>query len=184
MLDLAIKHASQLQYKYINIINTPKFKYYMSSPIIEYELPIYTNSQDRLQFVSLLETGEVIGYFGAKLNLLTNTAYDLEIINFVDKNSTFTSDLFNFVDTLYKDYGVDRVVFNVIIGNPAEKLYDRLMNTCGGRVIGVFKNDVRLPDGKLYDVKYYEMFKDSVYQKINDRKINSLTYRDFGRGEV
>jgi hypothetical protein len=50
--------------------------------------------------------------------------------------------------------------FNVVIGSPNEKIYDRLIKLYNGRIVGVFKKDVRLMDNKLYDVKHYEIFKD------------------------
>lgn len=43
------------------------------------------------------------------------------------------------------------------MGNPIEGSYDKMIHRYGGRIIGVEKGEVRLPDGKLYDVKRYEI---------------------------
>ena len=50
-------------------------------------------------------------------------------------------------------------VFSVIIGNPIEPKYDRLIEHYGGRIVGINKEHVMLPDGELYDMKFYEIFR-------------------------
>jgi len=39
-------------------------------------------------------------------------------------------------------------------------------NKYGGRVIGTFSQEARLRDGKLYDVKYYEMMRDKCLRLL------------------
>lgn len=167
MLDFAIRHRNRLQDRYLQTIDDPRFKFYHRSPAMEYSLPIYPDSWEWVQLVSLTPDGDVGGYFGARLNRLTKTAYDMEMINFNGRNEVFTADLFSFIDTLFCYYGMNRLVWNVIAGNPAERLYDRLTVDFGGRVIGVFKQDVMLSDGQLYSVKWYEAFKEDYYRELN-----------------
>ena len=81
------------------------------------------------------------------------------------------------VDLLFKQYGINRAVFNVIVGNPAERLYDRICNKYGGRVIGTFNQEAKLQDGKLYDVKYYEMMRDKCLRVLETEGIGSQEYR-------
>lgn len=42
--------------------------------------------------------------------------------------------------------------FRVVIGNHIEKMYDKYIEKYGGRIIGVRKDEVRLIDGKLYEI--------------------------------
>ena len=110
---------------------------------------------------------------------MTNTAYEVEAINFRDKNIEFTKDLFDFYVVLFKDFGINRMVWNILKGNPAEPLYDRLTKNFGARIVGTFKEEVRLPDGKLYDLKYYELFKKDFFFKVKENEVSSETYREF-----
>jgi hypothetical protein len=48
----------------------------------------------------------------------------------------------------------------VVVGNPAERLYDRVINKYGGRIVGIKEKSTKLIDGLYYDVKLYEIFKE------------------------
>lgn len=178
MLDLAVNHVQKLHERYRMTVNDPKFKYYSRSPAKEYSLQIYNDSYEYVQMVSLIGPKEVGGYFAARLNRITKTAYDLQIMNFYKKNAIFTSDLFSFiVDVILNEYGMERIVFSVIIGNPAESFYDRIVNNYGGKIVGTFTNEIMLPDGKLYDLKYYELYKKEGLCALEDAGVTENTYR-------
>jgi hypothetical protein len=55
------------------------------------------------------------------------------------------------------------------MGNPAEVMWDKLMSKYGGRVVGYREQDVLLEDGKLYDVKEYELMAKNYYTEKGDR---------------
>lgn len=139
---------------------------------MDYFIPIYHDSGEMLQMVSL-DQDKLVGYFGVRFNRETNAAYDLEIIKFGD-SLEFSIDLRDFFVSLYDKFGVEKVIFSVIIGNPAERLYDNVIRTYGGRIVGTFKNDVKLYDGQLYDVKWYEIAKDD----FDFDKFVRLTWRE------
>ncbi len=159
MLKPAIFYAPKLQERFAENIFTDRFKFYFRDPCVDYFIPVYQNSGDMLQFVSLDNQGDVIGYFGARINRETDTAQDLVMINFREPNNTFALDFRDFFLSLFEKFGAKRVVWWVIVGNPAEALYDKAAKRHGGRVVGTFKNDTKLFDGQLYDVKWYELFK-------------------------
>lgn len=182
MLELAINYIPQLQNEFKKTLFKERYKYYFRTPIIDYYIPI-SDSSDEIQYVSLNENKEVIGYFSARLNLINKTGYDLEAINFQnEKTPIFTQDLFNFNCCLFNNYGMNRLVWSVIVGNPAERLYDRLSNNFGARIVGIFKNDVMLYDGNLYDLKYYELFKNDFINRIIETNVTANTYRDLQGG--
>lgn len=52
-----------------------------------------------------------------------------------------------------------------MIGNPAEQIYDRFIAKYGGSVTGVHKETVKLQDGKYYDMKGYELFRDEFSRR-------------------
>lgn len=160
MLALAIQYAPQLQECYQNTLTDPKYRYYMHG-IRRYFIPIEPDDTNKLQYVSLGAYGNVLGLFECNLNRETMTAYEITAIRFTPEyEPEFAADMYRFVvDVIFQQYGMNRVIYNVIIGNKAEKLYDRICERYRGRIVGTFTNEVRLFDGKLYDVKYYEMLK-------------------------
>ncbi|MGE5423389.1 MAG: hypothetical protein ACM3QW_09000 [Ignavibacteriales bacterium] len=178
MLDLAIRHEAELQDLYQQTLFTEKYRFNMNYGAIDYNLEL---SQDAsiIQMVSIHQD-HLIGYLSARINRDTNTAYDIHIMNFMAKNDIFTADLFEFYIMLLNQFGIDRIVWNVIVGNPAEKLYDRLAENYGGRIVGTFKNDVRLYDGQLYDTKWYEMYKNQCMQAIKTKEVDGRSYRKAG----
>lgn len=179
MLDLAIKHVSALQEEYQNTLLADKYRYFFNGTTIDYFLDIDGNSLDRLQMVSLDRHRDVAGYFSASFNRDINTAYEIVIINFRSKNPAFTCDLFDFFVLLFRDFGIERAVWNVVVGNPVESLYDRLAKNYGGRIVGTFRRAARLFDGQLYDLKWYEMYGNECLQAIRNKGVDGLTYRDW-----
>lgn len=160
MLALAIQHAPQLQECYQRTLTDEKYRYYMHG-IRRYFIPIESDDSNKLQYVSLGVYGNVLGLFECILNRETMTAYEITALRFTPEYAPeFAADMYRFVvDVIFQQYGMQRVIYNVIKGNKAEKLYDRICERYGGRIVGTFTSEVRLFDGKLYDVKYYEMLR-------------------------
>jgi len=175
MLDLAINHEEELQARYRETLFSDKHRYYHRFSTVGYFLELSLAS-DVIQMVSL-DDGKVGGFFSANINRETDTAYNLNIINFNDRNPVFTADLFDFFILLFTQFGIERIVWDVIVGNPAESFYDRIAENYGGRVVGFFRNEARLYDGRLYDVKYYEMYRDQALQAVRDKGVDGSSYR-------
>ncbi len=161
MLALAIQYGPQLQECYQKTLADEKCRYYMHG-IRRYFIPLEPDDANKLQYVSLGVYGNVLGLFECNLNRETMTAYEITAIRFTPEyEPEFAADMYRFVvDVIFQQYGMQRVIYNVIKGNKAEKLYDRIIERYGGRIVGTFTNEVRLFDGKLYDVKYYEMLRE------------------------
>lgn len=178
MLDLALLHAEELQARYQQTLFDTKYKYYHRFSTVNYYLELNANS-DQIQMVSL-EDDQIVGFLSTDLNRETNTAFNLNIIKFKADSQDFSADIFAFFIMLFTQFGIERVVWDVIIGNPAEKFYDYIAANYGGRIVGVFRNEARLADGKLYDVKYYEMYREEALQAVEDRRATGYTYRRAG----
>jgi len=180
MLDVAIRHNEELQIRYRETLFNPRYKFYLGFPEMLNFIPMADSGA--IQMVSLNEHGAVIGYIGAKINRITKTAYDHESINFLPgKNDTFTQDIADFDLFLFNELGMDRIIWSVIIGNPVEKLYDRYVDICGTRIVGTFRNEVMLPDGQLYDLKYYEVLKEDFFRTIAKNGAKPSDYRNIGK---
>lgn len=165
MLDLAIKHAQELQHQYLQTIGNEFYQYYRSSPDQLYFIPLADDNRQKLQYVSL-DSSEVVGYIACDIDHLTRTARGLEAIRF-KPSPEFSADLYRFVDLIFDRHGMDKVVWDVVVGNPAEKYFDCLAEAYGINIVGTFHQGVMLPDGQLYDLKYYEFHKQD-FMKMRD----------------
>lgn len=185
MLALAIQYAGQLQECYQATLLNEKYRFYWQGSARSYFVPLEQDDSRKLQYVSVGAYGNVLGFFECNLNHDTATAYNLTAMRFTPEyEPEFAADMYCFVvELLFKRYGINRAVFNVIVGNPAERLYDGICNKYGGRVIGTFSQETRLQDGKLYDVKYYEMMRDKCLRVLETEGIGSYEYRLFLGGD-
>ena len=116
-------------------------------------------TQDSVHYVSVNDYGVVIGYFFTELSRDENDVKSVGVIRFIkDKewDVMFSKDLGNFLIELTEVFR--KIEFSVIIGNPIEKSYDKLVKRFGGRIVGTFTKTCRLKDGRYYDEKWYEIF--------------------------
>jgi len=180
MLELAFKHREELQRKYQEFITTERSKFFYRGFGRQYILNVDDSSSDGIQMVSVGYDGDILGYMGVTINRLTATACSYEAINFVPGNQTYKEDLAQFDINLFTKFGVDRILWSVVVGNPAEKIYDYFADVCGARIVGTFTRDLILSDGKLYDEKYYELLKDDFFRAINHKGLNPKNYRKWG----
>lgn len=156
MLDLAVKHVPELQQRYLGTIGDQRYRYYQARPGQLYYIPLADDNMVGLQYVSIDPAlGGVVGYIGCALDRLTRTAGELEAIRFRE-SPEYSADLYRFLDMIFNRFGMDKVVWDVAVGNPAEGYFDRLAAAYGINIVGTFHNAVMLPDGRLYDRKYYE----------------------------
>jgi hypothetical protein len=99
----------------------------------------------------------VIGYIEYNISRTSNSISSLSIINFTDDKVTFAMDLKHVLTDIFEKYKFRKINFSVIIGNPIEKSYDKMVKKYGGRIVGTYKDDVVLIDGEYYDRKTYEI---------------------------
>ena len=172
MLDLAIKYEDELKKEMVGIMFVEKYKFenvasYYNQTIIRKDLVGW----DEIQMVSVNKEGRVIGYFSVVLCRDTFNLSNLHIINFTDDKVLFAKDLKNFLMKLIERGAIRKLNFTVVIGNPIEESYDKMIEKYGGRIIGIRREDVKLFDGKLYDTKSYEIFMENI------RKLRNKTYK-------
>lgn len=172
MLEMAYLYKECLQKEYTKAILKSDNKFYNCSRYYKFGLEIKENSYDDLQFVSISKEKDeyrINGYFCANLYHETNSVSGVQAIRF-NNSITFSFDLYKFLMNLFDEYNFRKIVWFVIIGNSSEKMYDKIVTKWGGRIVGIFKEHVKLFDGKLYDQKYYEIFKsDYDYRKRSEK---------------
>ncbi len=168
MIDLAINYKDELQGKFRDIWFNDKYKYWNSCSYFS-EFTIDASTWNRHQFVSI-DSGadnEVIGYIGYEIDRDANYCWGLNIINFTDKTNLFALDLGHALKDIFEKFKFNKLRFTVIIGNPIEESYDKIIEKYGGRIIGVQREEVRLIDRKLYDEKLYEI---TLVEYLNSMK--------------
>ncbi len=159
------KDALLKQYK--DIVFEDKYKYWNCDSWWQYEINIENNSWNKLQFVSVDKNDNIIGYLCASIDRDIHSVTSLGVLNFYDINVTFSRDLHKFLYNLLYEYKYRKLNFSVVIGNPAEKMYDKYVKKYNGRIVGVQKDHVKLQDNQFHDLKLYEIMNPNNHQYNN-----------------
>lgn len=170
MLDNAYKYEDQIQSKFFDVWYDPKYQYYFGGPYREvYSLPSCTGNGDPWHsFVSVDKDGEVLGLISYKINEDVKSAHCFGAINFSNNKIIFGLDLCQAIEDIFIKFGLNRLEFTVICGNPAEKHYDRLVKRIGGRILCVRKQVAKALDRTICDDKMYEIMRDD-YLSFKER---------------
>lgn len=169
MLDFAYMHKSELQSEYARTLLLPKFKYQSLFSWIDFGMNIVESMYSNIQMVSLNTEGKVIGYFSCSYDRQSNIASSIYAVNFADKPTPeFAKDLHRFLDSLFTIHFARKLEWCVLIGNPAEKQYDKICKKYGGRIVGTFHKTFKILGGEICDAKYYELFRDD-YEYFKQR---------------
>lgn len=158
MLEVAKKYVDHLRDLNYSIRYNDYYKYYNLGSY--YTEPEYSSSDwNESNYVST-NNGEVKAFFKAYLDRDYMTVTELAIINYSQSYVEFYSDFREFIRRLVI-VGFRKISFSVVVGNPAERTYDRFVKRYGGRIVGTYTSHVKLIDGKYYDLKLYEVFTDN-----------------------
>ena len=167
MLEPAIKYKDQLEKLQLDIWFNDKYKYW-NGGIYYQTLTIDVDSWNRHQFVSVIN-GEVIGYISYNISRGDNSVHSLSIMNFTENKTAFGIDLGYALKDIFERYKFRKLNFDVVVGNPIEKSYDKMIKKYGGRIVGTYKEDVKLIDGEYYDKKLYEILSDEYFASIKNQ---------------
>lgn len=165
MLDVAIKYKEQLEKLQYNIWFNDKYKFWNDDTYYN-SMTIDDNTWERHQFVST-KNEQIIGYISYSVNRKCNYVQNLSIMNFTDDKITFGMDLGQALQDIFEKYNFRKLNFCVVVGNPIEKSYDKMIKKYNGRIVGVFKDDVKLIDNKYYDIKHYEVTRENYMSAKN-----------------
>lgn len=183
MLKLSYTYKEQLNNTYQEIVFQKKYRYYNYGSWWDYNIKVEDNSWDNISMISIDISNNILGYFNADINRSSNKVSSLGIMNFVDKNNIiFSKDMYKFIIDLFIKFNMRKIEFEVVIGNPIEKMYDKYVTKYGGKIIGISKEAIKLDDNCYYDVKHYEIFRKDftrIFQRIHkcksiNNKINKL----------
>jgi len=165
MIDIANKYEKELHDLLLDTWYEDRYKYFHNSCFSE----TYSNSDsnwDNHRFVSKGKDGEILGFICYEVNRSNDYVDGLAAINFSNNRGVLGRDLINVVANIFEKFAFRKLLFSVVVGNPIERSYDRLVQRYGGRIVGTYKDHCKLMDGKYYDRKLYEIFKEDYIRQI------------------
>ena len=156
MLKRAKPYENEIRDFLMNIDNVNYIKYFNYLCYTDYSLVIPDSEYQYIHRVSVDSKGTLLGYIGCQVERITSRVSNFGLVNITKESSIeFTRDIILFFDDLVKTYR--KVSFTVVVGSPAERIYDKIIKTYNGRIVGIQKDEVLLTDHKFYDAKLYEI---------------------------
>lgn len=160
MLENAYLYEEQIKQAMYKIWYDPKYQYYfMGSYHSDFNLNHEEGDWHSREFASLDKNGNLLGLIGYHIDHEINGAAGFGAINFSDNKIIFGMDLCQAIDDIFCKFGMNRLEFHVVIGNPIEKNYDRMAKKYGGRILCTRHDVARDLAGNLCDDKSYEIMR-------------------------
>ncbi|GHT72765.1 hypothetical protein FACS1894110_27060 [Spirochaetia bacterium] len=141
MIDYAKKYENELRAKFYDIAFDPFYKFAIYTPWRnDFEIP--NSTYDYHSFVSI-NGYNIIGYIAYRINREDDSVYRMQIINFIkDRSFLFGKDAFTCAKNIFDAFNFRKLTFDVIIGNPIEKTYDKIIKKYGGRIVGTKEKEM------------------------------------------
>lgn len=165
MLRTAQNYEEQLRILYRETWYDEKYKYYYASPSTrDFSLP--DNNYTSHCYVSVDKDNNVLGYIGYSVDRDSLAVHSFGILSF-GFSLTFARDLQQAIDDIFYKFNFNKIEFNVIHGNPAERAYRSFIKKYGGSEVGTYHKCVKLIDGLLYDSVMFELFREDYISHRN-----------------
>lgn len=159
MLKLAFQYQKNLSKIWQSVVFENKYQFYSCGQDREYNIHIDDGSWKTIQMVSVDKDDNILGYLSATCDRTANKISSVGAINFGGLSLRFSKDFYEFLSSLFDKFGFRKIEWYVIAGNPAEKMYDKIVKKYGGKIVGVQRESTVVFDGTIRDVKEYELFK-------------------------
>jgi hypothetical protein len=167
MLEYAKKYEDKLRELFLNTSFDPfyRFSYCMCYRDV-FELP--KDTWNSMPFVSVYNDS-ILGMIEYKIKRPENAVWELFLVHFGGKDALcpyiFGKDVITAIKDIFEKYHFNKLNFSVVQGNPIEKTYDKLIRRYNGRIVGIKEQETRLIDGKIYDIKEYELLAERYFMK-------------------
>ena len=166
MLAPASQYQTQLSKLWAEKATDPDYLYWHVDIHYNPLADIRNTNYRKDEWVSVVD-GEVVGYFCVLVDKNTRSANDMSIASF-KKSKQYGYDFVTFIKTLERKYRYVR--WAAVDGHPHEKHYLSILKRYNGRVVGVFKNKIKLLNGRLYDEKWYEINNENHASRLKETK--------------
>lgn len=148
-----------------------KYQFYNYGNWWEYKIELTSSSWDKIQMVSVGQKGNILGYLSATIDRQSNKVTNIGAINFGELNVTFSKDFHQFLTELFTKHRFRKICWSVVVGNPAERMYDKIVDKYGGHIVGTHYASTITADGVMRDEKEYELFRDDFLAIFRAKRI-------------
>lgn len=144
-----------------------KYLFYSDNDFYKVVDSLYEDNGSEIQYVSVGEYGELLGYFSGTISRGTKKIYEILICKFIS-NSTienqiiFKTDLYNFFNMLLNKTDINFVIVTT--------------SSCNNRMKKILNDLCILHNGRLVGTEYGTVVKDNV---LSDRLIYQFYTKDF-----
>ena len=167
MLEFAKKYEDQLKTIYYDTAFDDWLKWAWGG-IGRQWCPPSDSTKEYHNFVST-HNDQVLGEVSYYTDRIVRKATIICCIHYSKDNGyTFMKDTIKCLCDIFEKFGFNKLSYSVVVGNPAERNWDKLTEKFGGRIIGTLKEDTVLQDGRYYDVKEYEILAEEYFVKKRD----------------
>lgn len=175
MLALAYDYQDDVEKLYSKLLAQDRFKWTSTSPILDrpdWEKLRSLNYEEQM-YISLRNdtdnSATIMGIISYSIDHWRQaiSGFTCVRVGENEKNnngSIFMKDMLCAIHLAFYRYHFRKMSWSVIIGNPAEKSWDKFCNLSGGRIIGISKDDAFTADHVFRDVKHYELFAKDFYE--------------------
>lgn len=108
-------------------------------------------------FVSIDNSGNLIGYISYSVNWVAMSADNFGIISFKKGNIEFAKDLYTVICNIFEKYHMNRMSWCCFADNPAIRGYRNFIKNHGGKECGYYRQVTKLQDGMLHDKVEFEI---------------------------
>lgn len=182
-------NESIINNEFTSSLNTDKdyYKYLCYGDNEFYKLVniLYEDNGSKIQYVSVGEYGELLGYFSGKISHGTKKIYDVCICKFISNNTVenqiiFKTDLYNFFNMLLNKTDINFITVTTSSCNhKMKKILNDLCILHNGRVVGTEYGTV-VKDNVLSDRLIYQFYTKDFLEKYNAKiiKLNESNIKD------
>lgn len=173
-IDFANNHLDEVNRMLQKTAIDLKYKYYNINRLADIQLSAHEDTWSNINIVSINE-GKVVGLIKVKFSNPYKSA-ELSIMSTGDY-IFFITDVSEVIRMLFGVYKTPRISFMVLIGNPVENFYDKMIVNLNGRIWGHSKKSALAMDGEICDMKHYEIIledylQSKYYQKVKEENLS------------
>jgi len=180
LLVNAYLHEDAIKKEFYKVWYDPKYQYYSGCGCFG-EFSLAHNNDGNYNehcFASISKSGELLGVISYHVDRMVRSTRSFGAICFKDCSVEFAKDLIQAVDDIFCKFGMNRMEFCVIRGNPVEDAYDRLVDRAGGRILCVRHETAVNLQGDLCDDKMYEIMAVDYFTTKLAREIRKKEHRN------
>lgn len=162
-----------------------KYLFYSDNDFYKVVDSLYEDNGSEIQYVSVGEYGELLGYFSGKISHGTKKIYEILICKFISNSTVenqiiFKTDLYNFFNMLLNKTDINFVIVTTSSCNHGmRKILNSLCILHNGRVVGTEYGTV-VKDNVLSDRLIYQFYTKDFLEKYNAKmiKLNESNIKD------